>query len=55
MTKVYCGFKECKYMSQWIDTLGVCTKDEIILDDSVYDIMYGCPDAEWNEDEDIDD
>lgn len=48
MTKVYCNFKECHYISQWADTMGICIKDEIILDDAVEAIMFGCPDAEWN-------
>ena len=50
MTKVYCSFKECNYISQWDNTeeLGICSKDEITLDKYVEDIMFGCPDAKWD-------
>ena len=41
MTTVHCAYEECIYNQ---DT--ECTKDEIYLDDSVEDILVGCPDAE---------
>jgi len=42
MTKVNCTFEECLYIKD-----GVCQKDEITLDDGVRYLECGCPDADW--------
>lgn len=46
MTKVLCDFRECIYNQD-----GICTKEVIELDERVEDILVGCPDAEWEGDD----
>lgn len=58
MTDVYCTFKNCIYWKKDTENswdIGICTKDFILLDDAVNDIMFGCPDAEWIDEEEEDD
>lgn len=47
MTRVICGFDGCKYWTKG-EYLGICMKNEIILDEAVDGIFVGCPDAEWD-------
>ena len=48
MVEVYCTFDECIYYKPHDEEYGICTKDHITLDDRVDDVMFGCPDSEWN-------
>lgn len=53
MTTVRCSFDRCIYYDPAGDGyLGICQRDEIILDDAVQEILCGCPDAEWEEGKD---
>ena len=49
MVEVYCTFDECIYYKVHDEDYGTCTKDHITLDERVQNILYGCPDAEWDE------
>lgn len=49
MSKVFCTFDECKWYKRYDEDYGVCQRDEITLDTNVEGILYGCPDAEWEE------
>lgn len=50
MTKVLCGFPLCKYIKNYDSNegVGVCSKEEICLDEAVEDIFCGCPDSEFD-------
>lgn len=54
MSKVLCVFDECKWCKRYDEDYGVCQRDEITLDSRVYDVMFGCPDSEWEETDDAD-
>ena len=56
MTKVFCGFQECIFCKEWDkeNLEGVCTKDCIHLDNEIENIYVGCPDAEWEDEEEDD-
>ena len=49
MTKVLCGFKECVFIKDYDpnEGVGICSKEEIVLDERVEDIFVGCPDTKW--------
>ncbi len=48
MTTVRCSFDRCIYCKSAEDGyLGICKKDEIVLDDAVQTLLCGCPDGEW--------
>ena len=49
MTKVICTFEKCLFIKN-----GICQKEEIELDEQVRYIDCGCPNAEWEEEEDDD-
>lgn len=49
MTLVYCEFTDCIFNKN-----GICTKDEIWLDENVSNIDIGCPDAVCEESERVD-
>lgn len=49
-TRVRCTFKECQHIRDVDEEgYGICSKDEITLDDFVESIDCGCPDGEWND------
>ena len=52
MTKVLCSFRECVFIKDYDsdEEIGICSKEEIVLDEAVEDICVGCPDAEWEGD-----
>lgn len=52
MTKVLCGFKNCIFIKDYDpnEDVGVCSKEEIVLDERVEDVFIGCPNAEWKGD-----
>ena len=52
MTRVICTFHQCKHLTDIDDEgYGICGKEEITLDERVDNIFVGCPDAEWNTEE----
>lgn len=55
MTRVLCGYADCKYYKHQYEDVGECQREEILLDDNVDSVYVGCPDAEWEEREDGDD
>lgn len=47
MTKVLCGFEECLFCKDYDpdEEVGICSKEEICLDEAVEDVIIGCPDS----------